>query len=556
MTTSSYLLIREDLDRSFYALMSDAEPTQLLGSITLPTGAKGSAVEEMLQSAAGVGASGGISTSLRGDPSALGRAASRCAEALGVPVILVDVAHDAGRLAWAAPGVAGGLSTITEAALIPSDASERRRRCDAVLRSIGERDRAAVADRLGDIADRPLAGRDDVGDQIRAASYIDALRSVAEHSVDRDPSMVGAVLIVTGQLAAYLASGAVPLLALSPLASLGRTTVALDRSGVLAALGTEQLNETTGAELARATAAQLLVSAGELLVVADRPGVAVLVRAGAEEHVLQSNEALEFDVSADEEADIEVEVEGRVISTSLRGGLAGICVVRGTPPIEVAQAPGVARPARVLPIAAPLELLPRSASATGGLGGRLLLGDEVEGSLYFSAAEPDSRGWAAAHEAGILAVVSVSPETVLRARAVGIRGLVVGSLSDGEREALSASIDRRIAAGVAPAPFGLLILGGRRESDEWAAELGKALASLHGSGVRLERHPAGLITSAVPGATERHGVDTVVIGGPRAGSYGTWRGLADALSSDPQGAVEINGDLVVLPLGDLQRLTA
>jgi hypothetical protein len=556
MTRSSYLLIREDLDRSFYALMSDAEPTRLLSSITLPTGAKSSAVEEMLQSAAGAEASGGISTSLRGDPSSLGRAASRCAEALGVPVVVLDIAHDAGRVAWAAPGVAGELVSIIEAALIPSDASERRRRCDAVLRSIGERDRAAVADRLGDIADRPASGRDEVGDQIRTASYIDALRAVAEHWVDRDPSLVGAVLIVTGQLAAHLSSGAVPLVALSPLVPLGRTTVLLDHAGVLAALGTEQLNETTGAELARATAAQLLAPAGDLLVVADHPGVAVLVRAGAEEHALLSDEVLEFDVSAEEAAEIEVEVEGRFVSTSLRGGPAGICVVRGTPPMDVVPTPVVARPARVLPIAAPLELLPRSASATGGLGGRLLLGDEVEGSLHFSAAEPDSRGWAAAHEAGILAVVSVSPETVLRARAVGIRGLVVGSLSDGEREALSASIDRRVAAGVAPAPFGLLILGGRRESDEWAAELGKALAALHGSGVRLERHPAGLTTSAARRAAERPGVDTVVIGGPRAGSYGTWRGLADALSSDPQGAVEINGDLVVLPLGDLQRLTA
>jgi len=54
MTRSSYLLIREDLDRSFYALMSDADPTRLLSSITLPTGAKSSAVEQMLQSAAGV----------------------------------------------------------------------------------------------------------------------------------------------------------------------------------------------------------------------------------------------------------------------------------------------------------------------------------------------------------------------------------------------------------------------------------------------------------------------------------------------------------------------
>ena len=54
----------------------------------------------------------------------------------------------------------------------------------------------------------------------------------------------------------------------------------------------------------------------------------------------------------------------------------------------------------------------------------------------------------------LLALVAVSPETVLRARAVGIRGVVVGSLSDGEREALSASIDRRVAAGVAASIYG------------------------------------------------------------------------------------------------------
>ena len=54
MTRSSYLLVRDDLDRSFYALMSDAEPTRLLSSITLPTGAKGDAIAEMLQSVAGI----------------------------------------------------------------------------------------------------------------------------------------------------------------------------------------------------------------------------------------------------------------------------------------------------------------------------------------------------------------------------------------------------------------------------------------------------------------------------------------------------------------------
>ena len=556
MTRSSYLLIREDLDCSFYALMSDAEPTRLLSAMTLPKGAESNAVEKMLQSVAGLEQNSVISTSLRGDPSSLGRASGRIAEALGIPVSILDIAHDAGRVAWAAPGVPGELLTIAEAALIPADASERRRRCDAVLRSIGERDRAGVADRLGDIADRPMSGRDAAGDLIRAAACADAICSISERWAEQDSSMSDSILIVTGQLSSYLAAGAVPLVALSPLAPLGRTTVLLDRAGVVAALGTEQLNETTGAELARATAEQLLVPAGDLLVVAEHPGGEVVVLVGAEEHALQGDGVLEFDVTAGERADIEVEIEGRRVVTSLQGGIAGICVVRGNPPIDVVNVSVAAGPATVLPVTAPLALLPRSASATGGLGGRLLLGDEVEGSLYFSATEPDSRGWAAAHQAGILAVVSVSPETVLRARAVGIRGLVVGSLSDGEREALSASIDRRVAAGVAPAPFGLLILGGRRESDEWAAELGKALAALHGSGVRLERHPAGITTSAARGAAERLGVDTVVIGGPRAGSYGTWRGLADAQSSDPQGAVEIDGDLVVLPLGDLQRLIA
>ncbi|MFZ9218095.1 MAG: hypothetical protein EBX81_00710 [bacterium] len=553
---TSYLLVREDRDRSFYALMSDAEPTRLLSSIALPAGAKISAVEQLLQSMAGVDAKARISTTLRGDPDVLGRAASRCAEAFGIPIVILDIAHDAGRVAWATPTAVGELLSAPEAALIPGDAAERRRRCDAVLRSLGELDRAEIADRLGDIADRPMSGRDDLGDQIRAAACADALRALAEHWDEAGASPNGAAFIATGQLAAYLASGAVQLAALAPLVPLGRTTILLDRSGVIAAIGTGQLDETTGAELARATAEQLLLPAGDLLVVVDNPDAEVLVHAGGDEHALQVDDVLAFELAAGEYADIEVVMDGRAVSAELCGGLLGIAIVRGVPFIGVVDVPRTARPSQVLPMAAPLEILPRSASALGGLGGRLLLGDEVAGSLYFSATEPDSRGWAAAQKAGILALVSVSPETVLRARAVGIRGVVVGSLSDGEREALSASIDRRVAAGVAPSPFGLLILGGRRESDEWAGEVGKALASLHECEVRLERHPAGLITTSDRVASERLAADTVVIGGARAGSYGTWRGLADALSSDPLGAVEINGDLVVLPLGDLQRLTA
>lgn len=547
--------MREDLDRSFTALMSDSEPTRLLASTTLPAGAEFEAMKTMLQSSAGADSAGIISTTLRGDPSMLGNLAGRCAEAFGVPVRLLDIAHDAGRIAWAAPGTPGELRVVWEAALIPADPVERRRRCDAVLQMLGDRDRAAVADRLGDIADRPMSGRDAVGDQMRAAAYVDAIQSIAEVSLDLPAAMSGEVLMVTGSLAALIATGVVPLVALTPVVPVGRTTILLDVAGVLAALGTEQLTDATGAELVRATAAQLLVAGGDLLVVADQ-GDEVLVRARGEEYALVTDEALDLVLQTGEFVDVEVRMAGHTVFASLRGGVAGASVVRGTPPVAAGGTSAVPRTTTVLPIAAPLQLLPRSASAMGGLGGRILLGDEVEGSLFFSATEPDSRGWAAAHEAGILAVVSVSPETVLRARAVGIRGLVVGSLSDGEREALSASIDRRVAAGVALAPFGLLILGGRREGDEWADQLGKALQDLNGSDVRLERHPAGLTTTASRSVGVQAGADTVVIGGPRAGSYGTWRGLADAQPSDPLGAVEIDGELCALPLGDLQRLTA
>jgi len=401
-----------------------------------------------------------------------------------------------------------------------------------------------------------MSGRSIVGDQVRVAAYVDALQSLAERVGEQRAAVMGEVLIVTGPLAAHVASGAVPLAALSPLVPPGRSTVLLDTAGVLAALGTEQLSETTGVDLVRACADQLLLPAGDLLVITDRPDDVVVMRVRAEEHALLSDQAIAVAVEAGEIVNVEIDRAGETILAPLRGGLVGAVVARGMPAVDVTQRPAGALSVRVLPIEAPLMLLPRSASATGGLGGRLLLGDEVEGSLYFSASEPDSRGWAAAHEAGILAVVSVSPETVLRARAVGIRGLVVGSLSDGEREALSASIDRRVAAGVALAPFGLLVLGGRRESDAWATELGKVLQGLNGIAVRLERHPAGLTTSVARGRGERSDVDTVVIGGPRAGTYGTWRGLADAQPSDPQGALEINGELVALPLGDLQRLTA
>jgi hypothetical protein len=179
--------------------------------------------------------------------------------------------------------------------------------------------------------------------------------------------------------------------------------------------------------------------------------------------------------------------------------------------------------------------------------------------VHFSEAEPDTDGWEAARTAGLLAIVQASPETVLRARAVGVRGVIVCGLSDGERDALAASLERRIAAAVATAPFGLLIMTSRRMSESGRSSVTALLRSLHGGRVTLSAEPIGLLmasASALREASVAQAGDVLVIGGAYEGASGTWEGLADPRADDPLGAVRISGVLRAIPLGDLQRITA
>lgn len=555
MKTSHYILARDDSDRSFVALFSDAAPSHMLASIVVPAGADQTAVQRTLQVMARLSHED-ASAMLRAHPDALGRAAERCSVALSAPVRIIDIAHDAGRVAWASPGADGTLLKALDAALVPIDAADRRRRCDAVLQLLHGRERALIADRLGDIAERPMSGADSLGLELRSAALADALTVLSVEAARRDVPAVGEVLILTGFLASEVARGSIPLMALAPFVSSGCSTVLLDLSGVIAVVGSEQLTNETGTELIGAIAAEVLSAAGDLFRIGAHRGQEVEVQIAGEEYLLSEDDALELDVRPGESRAVQIAVAGQQVTALLHGGLGGLCVLRGHP--DVRQLPASSPIDKVvnesLPV--PVGILPKAAGATGGLGGRLLLGDEVSGYLHYSSAEPDSRGWAAAHESGILAIPSVSPETVLRARAVGIRGLVVGSLSDGEREALTASMERRVAAGVALAPFGLLILGGRRESDEWAAELGVALNSLHGQDVQLQRQPAGLIATKAHEQMRHREGDVIVIDGPHAGTQGHWRGLTMTAMGVSLGAVEIAGTTIAIPLGDLQRLTA
>jgi hypothetical protein len=183
-----------------------------------------------------------------------------------------------------------------------------------------------------------------------------------------------------------------------------------------------------------------------------------------------------------------------------------------------------------------------------------LLGDLVEGEVHFSETEPEGSGWERAVAAGLLAIGSASPETVLRARAVGVRGVIVHGLSDGERDALNASLERRIAAAVATAPFGLIIMTPRRPTSGSDERVMHLLRSLHGARVRFSDEPIGIVMHG--GGADREAGDVLVIGGIHEGRTGVWEGLADPRADDPLGAVRIDGVLCAVPLGDLQRRSA
>ena len=207
-------------------------------------------------------------------------------------------------------------------------------------------------------------------------------------------------------------------------------------------------------------------------------------------------------------------------------------------------------------VSAPIDLLPEASGGSDLIAGRRLLGDAAAGRVVAVTGDPDSRGWEAARVAGILAVAEASPETVLRARAVGVRGLIVGSLSDGEIEALSSSLDRRIAAAVATLPFGLLVLGARSASGEGAARL---IERLDGAEVSFSADPPGLIARGrvVRDASDApRGADVAIIGGQHAGRRGFWRGIVDLRPGDPIAAIELDGAITGMPLGEIQRLEA
>ncbi len=559
--SAGLLLVVEESSERRAALLGGAERgARLLGALSQPRGGDVEALAATLATAAGMH---GALEHVHGGAEELSVAAGRLAAWLGGPVRVVEIGADAARLILAAPDRAISAFEVPGAALVPADPIERQRRCDGVLALLERSDRSVIADLLGDLAEAPLRDRDDLRDQVRAAATADALRRLAElldeERVD-GMDLDGAPLLLIGSAASLIATGTLPIGVVAPLLPLGRTRLLLEPYGVFSALGSGTLDEAWVAAALPSLAGDLLLPGGDLFLLEGAPGDELLVSSAGGEEVIRHGALHQLALRTGESESVRLTRDGQSLEATLHGGIARAAIVFGAAPLVLTDirsgslSAAIASATRAAPIPAPIRLLPAASTSEEIQTGRHLLGDPVEGEIHFSESEPEGGGWELAVAAGLLAIGNASPETVLRARAVGVRGVILLRLSDGERDALSASLERRIAAAVATEPFGILIMTPRRPLEGGATRAIELLRTLHGRTVRFHADPAGLVVYG--GSGPREGGDVLVVGGAYEGRYGSWEGLADPRADDPLGAVRLDGQLCAIPLGDLQRAIA
>ncbi len=211
------------------------------------------------------------------------------------------------------------------------------------------------------------------------------------------------------------------------------------------------------------------------------------------------------------------------------------------------------RPGSAITLAAEGHALRGVIVLGGPTRGRLALGSVPGGELRAGGVDVGSAG-------AILVVGSrLDAETLTRARAMGVRGIVVSGLASKERRDFLASETRQRAALHRLAPFAVLVLDGPTRRG-LASPVMAILSALVGRDVAIVNDPPALILDDRDADLPRPAPDFVRI---RGGELGGREGHVEQLTGPRRFAGGVHhegaivrledGTRVAVPLGDLER---
>jgi hypothetical protein len=197
-----------------------------------------------------------------------------------------------------------------------------------------------------------------------------------------------------------------------------------------------------------------------------------------------------------------------------------------------------------------------------GIPGAFAAGGPTRGRLELVTGEAGLRGSLDVGRAGSILVVGgrLDSETISRARAMGVRGIVVPGLAGKDLRDLVASEARQRASLQAIAPFAVLVLDGtfRRPIP---SPLIRLFESLEGREVGIVSDPPLLVVDPPLSRPEVAGDWVRIRHGELAGREGRWRGSAGRrrLPAGVQldaATIELDdGSIIVVPLPDLERFS-
>lgn len=185
--------------------------------------------------------------------------------------------------------------------------------------------------------------------------------------------------------------------------------------------------------------------------------------------------------------------------------------------------------------------------------GRLEIAAAADGEIRAAAIDVRQRGTI------LVAGARVDAETLTRAQAIGVRGVIVAGLAGKERRDLLASGERQRAGRHRLEPFAILVLDGNLRRPIASAQM-DVLRALAGREVGILIDPPTLVVDDPSIELPTPPRDVVrVMGGPLVGREGRWGGLAGVhrfaagVQLDAGRVTLGDGTTAIVPLGDLER---